>query len=173
MRLHVPTANKVEVDMIPLIDIISLLLMFLIIVGDSAASASSIPMKLPRADQAKKGSDVRSDGRIVIQLKKNQDGRYSARVSKKDFELVSGGANQSLLEYLEQQVNWARKLKYAEVDAAGRVSSPVKLRIPQETPMREVERVVMTVARVGLVNVQYAAEAVMEGGSHATTKNTL
>jgi len=38
------------------------------------------------------------------------------------------------------------------------VTFPVKLRIPQEAPMREVERVVMTLARAGLVNVQYAAE---------------
>ena len=35
---------------------------------------------------------------------------------------------------------------------------PIKLRIPAEAPMREVENAVLMLAQVGLVNVQYAAK---------------
>jgi len=50
--MEVPEETKVEVDMVPMIDIITLLLMFLVIVGDMAASANTIQMKLPRASEA-------------------------------------------------------------------------------------------------------------------------
>ena len=46
-------AVPVEVDMVPLIDVIVLLLLFLIIVGDLASTSVNVQMRLPRADQAK------------------------------------------------------------------------------------------------------------------------
>lgn len=159
MGLRVPSDNRVDVDMVPLIDIISLLLMFLIIVGDTAKSASSIPMILPRASEAdtEKNLKVKSDGRIVVQLKKDPDGtKYSAVVNNKVYELSAGGRNKSLQDYLADQVEWAIGKGYATRDEQKRVSSAVKLRIPKETPMRDVERVLMTLSLVGLVNVQYA-----------------
>ena len=142
----------VEVDMVPLIDIISLLLMFLVIVGDMAKNANNVQMKLPRADMSV--HDSGGEGRIVVQMKQHPDGRYMARVDNYDFELLAGGHNQSLLDFLEKLIN----RRGAKPDKDGGVPFPVKLRIPADAPMGEVERVMMAMARVKLVNVQYAAE---------------
>jgi len=157
--------NAVEVDMIPLIDIISLLLMFLIIVGDAAATANSIQMKLPRASEALtdkelKEKNVRLEGRIIIQVT-NRDGVYRAVVNNKSYDLVEHGSNKLLLEYLDEQVQYNVGRGLAQKDSTGAVNIPVKLRVPESAPMADVERVVMTAARVGLVNVQYAAEPTM------------
>jgi len=154
--------NNVEVDMVPLIDIIVLLLMFLIIVGDAAATANAIQMKLPRADQALddktlKEKNVRLEGRIVIQMQ-NRDGKYYAVVNNKSYELVAGGGHKGLLEYLDENVNWQLGKGLAHKDSTGALDIPAKLRIPEDAAMKDVERVVMTCARVGLVNIQYAAE---------------
>jgi len=154
--------TKVEVDMVPLIDIISLLLMFLIIVGDTAATANSIQMKLPRASEALtdkelKEKNVRLEGRIIVQIT-NKDGPYRAVVNNKSYDLVAQGSNKLLLEYLDEQVQYQIGRGLAQKDSTGAVNIPVKLRVPEEAPMADVERVVMTAARVGLVNVQYAAE---------------
>jgi biopolymer transport protein ExbD len=164
--MNTPQDNNVEVDMVPLIDIISLLLMFLIIVGDTAATANSIAMKLPRADQAKtdkelKEQNVRMEGRIIVQMQ-NKDGKYHAVVNNKAYDLVPGGGNKGLLLYLEEQVQYQIGKGLAVKQPSGEVNIPVKLRIPDDAPMREVERVVMTMARCGLVNVQYAAEPTLK-----------
>ena len=91
--------NKVEVDMVPLIDIISLLLMFLIIVGDTAANADNVEMQLPRADQALKDQTLQSDGRLVIQMAPSE-GRYLAIINNRAYELLPGGNQLTLLDYL-------------------------------------------------------------------------
>jgi biopolymer transport protein ExbD len=163
MALKKLEENKIEVDMVPLIDIITLLLMFLVIVGDMASQANAIQMKLPRASEAMTDKDlkekrgVRMEGRIVVQLKAD-NGKYMAVINNKSYELVERGGNKTLLEYLSQQVDYQLAKEMAKKDATGAVDIPVKLRIPEEAPMLDVENVVMTLARVGLVNVQYAAE---------------
>jgi biopolymer transport protein ExbD len=145
-----------------MIDIITLLLMFLVIVGDLAASATTIQMKLPRADQALsdkelKEKGIRLEGRIVVQLH-NQNGVWAAVVNNKFYALAPAGGSKNLLEYLDEQVNYHVSKGLAKKDSTGAVDMPVKLRIPEDAPMREVERVIMSLARVGMVNVQYAAE---------------
>jgi biopolymer transport protein ExbD len=154
-----PEMEKVEVDMVPLIDIISLLLMFLIIVGDSAASASSIAMKLPRASEAKTEKEwhVSTEGRIVIQMKKNEAGKYQAVINNKNYE-TGAEATTSLKDYLDKTLDWAIKKGLAKKAADTTVDWPVKLRIPEDCPMQEVEKVVSTMASLGLVHVHYAAE---------------
>ena len=160
-----PAENKVEVDMVPLIDIISLLLMFLIIVGDTAANAENVQMQLPRSDMAKTEKELLEkehhnfDGRIVIQMKKDNN-RYLAVVNNKAYELVQNGLNKPLLEFLNTTVDFAVGKHYATKESDGSVSSPVKLRIPADAPMKDVQRVIMTCAQVGLVHVQYAADPV-------------
>jgi biopolymer transport protein ExbD len=154
------------VDMVPMIDIVTLLLMFLVIVGDMAASASNIAMKLPRADQAMtdkemKDKNFRLEGRIIIQMQ-NQNGVFRAVVNNQAYDLVGGGSNKKLLEYLQKQVDYALDRGLAKKDSSGAVDIPVKLRIPEDAPMRDVERVIMSMARVGLVHVQYAAEPVLK-----------
>ena len=161
-----PEETVTEVDMVPMIDIVTLLLMFLVIVGDMAASASNIAMKLPRADQAMsdkemKDKNFRLEGRIIIQMQ-NQNGVFRAVVNNQAYDLVGGGSNKKLLEYLQKQVDYALDRGLAKKDSSGGVDIPVKLRIPEDAPMREVERVIMSMARVGLVHVQYAAEAALK-----------
>jgi len=161
-----PLENPVDVDMVPMIDIVTLLLMFLVIVGDMAASASNIAMKLPRADQAMtdkemKDKNFRLEGRIIIQMQ-NQNGVFRAVVNNQAYDLVGGGSNKKLLEYLQKQVDYALDRGLAKKDSSGAVDIPVKLRIPEDAPMRDVERVIMSMARVGLVHVQYAAEPVLK-----------
>jgi biopolymer transport protein ExbD len=157
-----PEPQKVEVDMVPMIDIIVLLLMFLVIVGDMAASANNVPMTLPRASEAKSDKElqemhIRLEGRMCIQLK-SDGGVWRAIVQNKAYDLVAGGAHAQLLRYLDEQVSYHVSKGLAKKDAGGAVDMPVKLRVPADAPMREVERVIMSCARVGLVNVHYAAE---------------
>lgn len=157
-----PEETKVEVDMVPMIDVVVLLLMFLVIVGDIAASANSIQMKLPRADQAMSDKELkdkgfRMEGRMVVQMQ-NQNGVYRAIVNNKSYDLVGSGSNKKLLEYLGEQVDYHVGKGLAKKDSMGAVDMPVKLRVPEDAPMRDVERVIMSLARVGLVHVQYAAE---------------
>ena len=144
--LALPHGNEVEVDMVPLIDIISLLLMFLIIVGGSACQAEAIQMKLPRADQALNENDVVTEGRLTVQMQET-GGRWFAVMSNKRYELLPHGGNETL-----------GKQKRLATRDKGELSIPVKLRVPEAAPMREVERLVMTLAHVGLSRVQYAAE---------------
>ena len=61
-----PESHSIAVDMVPLIDIISLLLMFLIIVGDTTASSNIASLKLPVVSQATQDSMSFSNNRIVI-----------------------------------------------------------------------------------------------------------
>jgi biopolymer transport protein ExbD len=152
----------VEVDMVPLIDVISLLLMFLVITGDMAKSATNVKMTLPRADMAipdSQSSKGKTEGRIVVQMEKQRDtGKYMAKVESNRFELVEGGSSKTLIDFLEAQITRRAAVKAFTRGPAGEVPFPVKLRIPADAPMNEVERVVMTMAKAKLVNVQYAAE---------------
>jgi biopolymer transport protein ExbD len=153
MSLRKTGIIPVEVDMVPLIDIVSLLLMFLVMVGDMARNASNVKMKLPRADMAV--ADPPCEGRIVVQLKQ-ENGRLWAVVENRRYELVSDGRNDALIRYLED-LTARRRLANAPQDKDGNLLFPVKLRIPAEAPMNEVERVVMNLAQAKLVYVQYAA----------------
>jgi biopolymer transport protein ExbD len=159
MGMKKPEMIPVEVDMVPLIDIISLLLMFLVMVGDMTRSSTAVKMKLPRASEAKSDKELGgSEGRIVVQLKQEKDGRYKAVVENNAFDLVAQGSNQTLIRYLEEQIARRKSKESITLGPAGEVPFPVKLRIPEEAPMREVERVIMTLAHAKLVNVQYAVE---------------
>jgi len=151
--------DTVEVDMVPLIDIISLLLMFLVMVGDMAKSTTSVKMRLPRADQAKSDKDVDSHNRMVVQLEKTSDGKYWATIEKNRYTLEAQGANKTLIDYLNQQIN-SRKAhgEIKEDPDTGGINFPVKLRIPSDAPMREAERLIQSMAQAKLVNVQYAAD---------------
>jgi biopolymer transport protein ExbD len=153
-----------EVDMVPMIDIVTLLLMFLIIVGDMTKSASGVKMKLPRASMAKSEKElgVSTEGRLVVQLKKDESGKYWAMVETNKYELLPRGDNATLQSYFETQIN--SRLQKGRLSKAedGSVPCPVKLRVPADAPMLQVERIMMTMAKVGLVNVHYAAYTAKE-----------
>jgi biopolymer transport protein ExbD len=154
-----PEINNVEVDMVPLIDIISLLLMFLIIVGDTQANTSSIKMKLPAASQAKPDDAIKgaaNKGRIVIQMAKVKD-KYQAVLNNIKYDVDDSG--KTLKDHLDKVVDTAVKKGEVTRNADNTVDIPVKLRIPEDCPMAEVEKVLSTMASLGLVNVQYSASA--------------
>ncbi len=155
MGLKTPVLNRVEVDMVPLIDIISLLLMFLVMVGDMTRTASAVKMKLPRASEAVPDRKAATEGRLVVQLQK-KDCRYWAVVQNNCYELTEGGRNGTLLKYLQEQVG--RAAARTGLPATAENVMPVKLRIPRQAPMREVERVVMALAQARVSHVQYAAD---------------
>lgn len=152
---RIPPENAVEVDMVPLIDIVVLILLFLIITGDMARSATNVPMKLPRADQAKaeKDMNIKTEGRIVVQMTQKEN-RWWAVVEKSRYELMQRGDNPNLVNFLNELIARRKVVK----GPSGEVDFPVKLRIPADAPMREVEKVIMTCARSGLVNIHYAAD---------------
>ena len=54
--------NQIEVDMVPYIDIVSLLLMFLLIVGDMTKGATAVKMKLPKVDMAESEKKLGAGG---------------------------------------------------------------------------------------------------------------
>jgi biopolymer transport protein ExbD len=155
-----PDVVSIEVDMVPLIDIISLLLMFLIMVGDMAKSTRSVNMKLPRADMAKIDPEVDSKRRLVVQLEKDENGKYWANIERSRYELVAQGAQKTLIDSLDQFIMKQRANgdKRAEPDEQGGIRLPVKLRIPKDAPMREAERLIQSIALAKLVNIQYAAD---------------
>jgi len=164
MPAKIPEETKVEVDMVPYIDIVSLLLLFLVICGDMAKSATGVKMKLPRADQAKseKTIGISTEGRIVVQMKakdmSNTEAGYFAVVENHQYDLLPGGKNDSLVSYLKGQVESRARTGQFKLGENGEAPFPVKLRIPANAPMYQVERVVMTCAKAGLVNVHYAAD---------------
>lgn len=151
----------VEVDMVPLIDIVTLVLLFLVIVGDMAKSASAVKMKLPRLDQAKteKELKVNTEGRITVQIYNDpKENRYLAKVENNKFEIAPRGDSPQLKTFLDEQVNKKLAASKQQKGPNGEVPFPVKLRIPEDAPMMEVERVVLSCARSGLQNVHYASE---------------
>jgi biopolymer transport protein ExbD len=151
-----------EPDMVPLIDIVTLLLLFLIVVGDMAAKVSTVRMRLPSADQAKSEKDwpVKTENRVVIQMWKDDTQRYWAVVESHKYTLGHRGESGSLTEYLTKQVNYRLGRGECRKDEkTGEVTNfPVKLRLPAEAPMEQVERVLFALARAGLVDVHFAAE---------------
>jgi len=155
--------TRVEVDMVPYIDIVSLLLLFLVITGDMAKSATGVKMLLPKADQARseKVLGISTEGRIVVQMKPkdpaNMQGAYQAVVENSYFDLTANANNANLNNYLKEQVERRVKQGITTVGENGEVKFPVKLRIPKEAPMYQVQRVAMICAKAGLVNVHYSA----------------
>lgn len=160
MSIRKGDAVPVEVDMVPLIDIISLLLMFLVMVGDMSKSATSVKMALPRADMAKVDPDVDSKHRLVVQLEKDEKGTYWANIEKCRYTLEVQGCQKTLIDSLTQYVNRLRAAgdPRAQPDEKGAIALPVKLRIPKDAPMREAERLIQSMAQANLVNIQYAVD---------------
>lgn len=150
--MKMPAIGKVEVDMVPLIDIISLLLMFLIIVGDTSASSTSIQMKLPSASAAQKDTTFESRNRIVVQMKKEND-QYFAVMNNRT--LNAGALKDRLATMLDE---WSKRNEISKRND-GTWKVPVKLRIPEGCPMKEVENLLATIAEQQLVDVQYAVAA--------------
>lgn len=163
-----PDINHVEVDMVPLIDIISLLLMFLIIVGDTTASSNIASLKLPTADQAKteKEWNLPTAGRIVIQIKPEFDDEKEQLAKNGKYFVVFNAAKHSnddegkslkdhLAKYIDEESSHGRAKK--KTDGSGTWDIPVKLRIPAMCPMVEAEKVLYTVANLQLSDIQYAA----------------
>lgn len=151
--------EPIEVDMVPMIDIVTLLLMFLIIVGDMTKSSTGVKMKLPRVTQAKSEKELKvsTEGRLVVQLRKDDSGKYWAIVENSKYELVPRGDNATLQSYFETQIRTRLEKGRTTKGDDGSVPFPVKLRVPADAPMLQVERIMMTMARVGLVNIHYAA----------------
>jgi biopolymer transport protein ExbD len=147
--------------MVPLIDIISLLLMFLVMVGDMSKSATSVKMALPRADKALLDPAVDTKQRLVIQLEKDKQGKYWANIENHRYTLEAQGCQKTLVDSLNQFITHRRAEGdiRAEPDAQGGVALPVKLRIPKDAPMKEVERLIQTMAQARLTHIQYAADS--------------
>ncbi|MEI6235834.1 MAG: biopolymer transporter ExbD [Planctomycetota bacterium] len=164
-----PDINNIEVDMVPLIDIISLLLMFLIIVGDTTASSNIASLRLPTADQAQTETTFWRDtkDRIVIQIKPEfDDENVQAAKNGKYFFVFNaakhGNADEgkSLKDHLAKFIDDAAAHgngKIVKDSKTGTWNIPVKLRIPESCPMVEAEKVLYTVASLSLSDIQYGA----------------
>jgi biopolymer transport protein ExbD len=160
MGMKRPDIQKVEVDMVPLIDIVSLLLMFLVMVGDSSKSASAVKMKLPRASESKPDKEVKVEGRIVVQLKETGENtrKYTIIIDNRSYEMAGGRSN-TLLQYFNEQINKRVARGDIKPGPQGQIDDiPVKLRIPTEAPMSQVQQAVMSIAAAKLTNVQYAID---------------
>ena len=151
--LRLPKSPVVEVDMVPYIDIVTLLLMFLVIVGDMTRSANAVQMKLPKASQAEREIGVSTAGRIVIQMELTPTGMYHAKVENHPYSL-----GPDLSAYLRAQIERRVASQGMVLGAKGEVPFPVKLRIPASAPMCDVERLIGVCAKEGLVHIHYAAE---------------
>lgn len=149
-----PEIDRVEVDMVPLIDIVSLLLMFLIVVGDAEAGTTAVKMKLPAAGAGRKLEP--EPGMLTIEIGKNVDGRNEAVVNRRHYRLDG-----ELKRYLDgqlaawEQMGAARRIRR---DGADVWNTPVRLRIPESCPMADVGAVVGTLQDLKLLDVRYAAQ---------------
>ena len=161
-----PDINHVEVDMVPLIDIISLLLMFLIIVGDTTASSNIAGLRLPTASEAKTEKEwgLPTNGRIVIQIKPEFDDEKEQTAKNGRYFVVFNAAKhanddegKSLKDHLAKYIDDQSAHGYAKKKPDGTWDIPVKLRIPASCPMTEAEKVLYTVASLQLSDIQYAA----------------
>jgi hypothetical protein len=167
--MKISESHSIAVDMVPLIDIISLLLMFLIIVGDTTASSNIASLKLPVASEAQSENSMHCYGRIVIQLKPEfsdekeqlaKNGRYSAIFNAASHS--TGDDGKSLKDHLAKYIDDAAAHGMAKKKPDGTWDIPVKLRIPAMCPMVEAERLLFTVASLNMSDIQYAAAAVSE-----------
>ena len=161
-----PESHSIAVDMVPLIDIISLLLMFLIIVGDTTANSNIASLKLPVVSQATQDSMSFSNNRIVIQLKPEFSDEQEQRVKNGRYSVVFNAASHSnnddgkaLKDHLEKYLDDASAHGMAGKKSDGTWDIPVKLRIPALCPMVEAEKVLYTIASLNLTDIQYAAAA--------------
>ena len=72
MKIHLQTAKKIRIEMIPLIDIVFLLLVFFIYAMLSMAVHRSLPVQLPTSASAKIDKElwvsvtVKSDGTVYV-----------------------------------------------------------------------------------------------------------
>ncbi len=167
-----PEINNVEVDMVPLIDIISLLLMFLIIVGDTTASSNIASLKLPTASEAKSEKEwgLPTSGRIVIQIKPQYDTEKEQLEKNGTYSIVFNAAKhanddegKSLKDHLAKYIDEESSHNRAKKKADGTWDIPVKLRIPAMCPMVEAEKVLYTIANLGLNDIQYGAAEPKKG----------
>lgn len=159
MKLRTQDAPAIEVDMVPLIDIVTLLLMFLVIVG-GLVDPGGVKLNLPRADQAVPDRDLptRPEGRITISLQ-NTDGVYSTVVGGKRYSLGSRGSQDlsGLSAYLLKSAEYMHSRGMCKKHDDGTYAIPVKLRIGEEVPMNAVENVLDSVVQARMRDVQYAA----------------
>ena len=158
-----PESHHVEVDMVPLIDIISLLLMFLIIVGDTTASSNLSNLRLPTASEAKKEWAIDTENRIVLQLKPEYDNENDQATKHGKYTVIFNAArhandadDQSLKNHLASFIANQDAHGLAAKRADGTWNIQVKLRIPALCPMVEAEKVLNVVAGQQLTSIQYA-----------------
>lgn len=158
MNLKRPEVPAIQVDMVPLIDIVTLVLMFLVIVGGAVTSAEGVKVNLPRADQAKE-LRVSLEGRITISLEKS-GGVYNAVIGGNSYSIgTRGSANvSSLSAYLLKSADYMHTRGMCKVLNDGTYSIPVKLRIGEDVPMKTVEDVLDSLVQARLRDIHYAAK---------------
>ncbi len=158
--------NHVEVDMVPLIDIISLLLMFLIIVGDTTSNSNLASLKLPVASEAKSEGDWCGAGRIVLQVKPQYENENEQCAKNGTYSVLFNAAKHSidddstsLKDHLARFIDEQSSHGFAKKKSDGMWDIPVKLRIPAMCPMSEAEKVLNAVASMQMSDIQYATAA--------------
>jgi len=161
MRKKASALPSIEVDMVPLIDIVTLLLMFLVIVGSVEKVSHGVKINLPRADQAKSEKElpVTREGRIVLSVK-SVDGVYYAYTGPKTrYEITAWNSNtlSGLSTHLLKSAEYMHREKMCKLLDDGTYNIPIKLRIGEDVPMRAVEDALDAVVKAKLRDVHYAA----------------
>jgi len=161
MKIRTPDASAIQVDMVPLIDIVTLLLMFLVIVGGLVDTGITVKVNLPRADQAKTDKELPQslEGRITISLQ-NTDGVYHTVISGKRYSIGSRGSENlsGLSTYLLKSAEYMHSRGMCKRLDDGTYSIPVKLRVGEDVPMKTVEDVLDSVVQARMRDVHYAAQ---------------
>lgn len=160
MKMRTQDAPAIQVDMVPLIDIITLVLMFLVVVGGLSGASEAVKVNLPRADQAKpeKELPITMEGRITISLQ-NFNGVYDSVIGGNRYSIGSrGGESLSALStYLLKSAEYMHRRGMCKQHDDGTYAIPVKLRVGEDVPMKTVEDVLDSVVQARMRDVQYAA----------------
>lgn len=162
MRRTMSSAPTIQVDMVPLIDIITLLLMFLVIVGGMAKASHAVSVNLPRADQAlpEKNLPVILEGRIVLSLKSVNGVYYAFTDPQTRYEISprNAGNLSALSSHLLQSAEYMHRKNQCTLRDDGTYDIPVKLRIGEEVPMKTVEDALDAVVKSKLRDIHYGAQ---------------
>lgn len=161
MRTKRNGTPAIQVDMVPLIDIITLLLMFLVIVGSVQQVSHAVSVNLPRADQARPERDlpVIREGRVVLSLKSVNGIYYAFTGPQTRYEISprNTGNLSALSTHLLQSAEYMHRTNQCTLRDDGTYDIPVKLRIGEEVPMKTVEDVLDAVSRAKMKEIHYAA----------------
>jgi hypothetical protein len=117
----------------------------------------TVELMLPREEAVKSDRQIAAKFRLKVQLKRDSSSEWYALVENQRLSMIQGSSQKSLIQFLIKRIEEAQETEFPR-GPYGEVGLFVNLRIPADAPMREAERLIMTIAQAKLVNVNYMTD---------------